>query len=208
MRIAFFLLVLANLLFFVWAQGYLGGPDEGREPQRLADQLHAGKMKVTVVEKKVAVPPPQACRLIDGLAAADAEHLQKALGGNGGELVANVRLGEETPAWWVNINSLANKALADKKAGELKLLGVTDFHVMQTEGGSFAISLGIFDNEATATEFLQSLAKKGVKSARIDARPRPPTSVRVEVRGPAEAIGRRLPGLLAGLPAARAAECP
>lgn len=206
MRLAFFLLVLANLLFLVWAQGYLGGQDEGREPQRLADQLHAEKMKVTVAGEKAA-PPTPACRLIDGLTAAEAEQLQKALG-DGGELVASLRPGGETPAWWVHIDALATKALADKKAGELKLLGVTDFHVMQADGGSFAISLGIFDSEAAAAGFLQSLAGKGVKSARIDARPRPPAAMRVEVRGPAAAMAQRLPGLLAGHPAARAAECP
>jgi len=206
MRLVFFLLVLANLVFFVWAQGYLGGQDEGREPQRLAEQLHPEKMKVTVPEK-AAAPPPAACRVVDGLAAAEAEQLQKALSGNGGELVASLRPGEETPAWWVSINSLATKALADKKAGELKLLGVTDFHVIQTEGGSFALSLGVFDSEAAAVEFLQSLGKKGVKSARVDARPRPPVA-RVELRGPAAAIDKRLPALLAALPAARVADCP
>lgn len=205
MRVAFFLLVLANLVFFAWAQGYFGGQDPGREPQRLAEQLHADKMKVTVAEKPAA-PPPPACRSVDGLTAAEAEQLQKALGGNGGELVASLRPGAETPAWWVSINSLATQALADKKAGELKLLGVTDFHVIQTEGGSFALSLGVFDHEAAAEEFLQSLARKGVKSARIEARPRPPLA-RVEVRGAAAALDKRLPGLLAALPAARVADC-
>ena len=43
MRIAVFLLVLANLLFFVWTRGYLGtpaNPDARRaEQQLLADQV-------------------------------------------------------------------------------------------------------------------------------------------------------------------------
>src|SRR5512145_1270010 len=114
MRVAFFLLVLANLVFLVWAQGYFGGEDAGREPQRLAEQLNPGKMTVAVREK--AQPVAQGCRIVGGLAAAEAESLHKALG----EGVALRPLEEQS--WWVSINALPNKAAADKKAGELKLL--------------------------------------------------------------------------------------
>jgi len=78
MRVAFFLLVLANLCFFAWAQGYFGGREEGREPQRLKEQIQPEKMKVVVTGQPVVAPPApsaptaqqQACRRIDGLAAA------------------------------------------------------------------------------------------------------------------------------------------
>ena len=45
-RLFFFLLVFANLLFFAWAQGYFGRTDENREPQRLAQQLQADKLRI------------------------------------------------------------------------------------------------------------------------------------------------------------------
>lgn len=198
MRAAFFLLVLANLVFFVWAQGYFGGEDAGREPQRLADQLNPGKMTVTVREK--AVPVAQACRILGGLGAGDAESLQKALGGDVG-----MRPLEET-SWWVSINALPNKAAADKKSAELKLLGVTDFHVLQTEGGTFAVSLGVLDTEAAATELLQALGRKGVKSARVEAKAKAPA--RFELRGPADLIEKRLPEAIAGIAGAGVADCP
>jgi hypothetical protein len=35
LRLTFFLLVFANLVFFAWAQGYFGGGDPNREPDRL-----------------------------------------------------------------------------------------------------------------------------------------------------------------------------
>lgn len=198
MRIAFFLLVLANLVFFAWAQGYFGGEDAGREPQRLADQLNPGKMTVTVREK--TVPVAQACRLVGGLAAGDVESLHKALGEGVG-----LRALEET-SWWVSINALPNKAAADKKAAELKLLGVTDFHVLQAEGGSFAVSLGVLDSEAAATELLQALGRKGVKSARVEAKAKVPA--RVELRGPADLLAKRLPEAIAGVAGASVSDCP
>lgn len=207
MRLVFFLLVLANLVFFAWAQGYFGGQDEGREPQRLADQLQPEKMKVTVPEKHAAAPvPADVCRLVSGLAAREAEQLQQALAAASG-LTVSLRPGEETPGFWVSIPALAGKAQAERKAGELKLLGVTDFHVMQTAGDVFAISLGVFGSEPVAVAFLAGLHKKGVKSARIDARPKPGLA-RIEVRGSANAVAQHMSVLLSGAVADGVSDCP
>ncbi len=204
MRTAFFLLVLANLVFFVWAQDYFGGQDEGREPQRLNDQIHPDKLKVEVPAPPPA-PPPQACRRIDGLAAKDAERLRAAIQEAG--LAATLQPGEEIASFWVNIPDLPNKAVADKKTSELKLFGVVDFHVMQSEGGSFVVSLGVFRNESGANELLQELVKKGVKSARIETK-KAPAPARVEVRGAADLVSQRMPEWLAGAAGATVADCP
>lgn len=204
MRLAFFLLVLANLLFFVWAQGYLGGRDEGREPQRLQDQLQPERMKVTQAPAQPVLP--QACRRVEGLVAGNAERLQQAIQGAG--FTASIQPVELAPTYWVNIPALPSEAVADKKAGELKLFGVSDFHVMQAEGGGFVISLGLFRNEAGANEFLQGLNRKGVKSARIDTQTKAPSLVRIDVRGAAEQLAQRLPELLAGTAGATLADCP
>ena len=45
-RLFFFLLVFANLIFFAWAQGHFGQVDDNREPQRLASQLQADKLRI------------------------------------------------------------------------------------------------------------------------------------------------------------------
>jgi hypothetical protein len=45
-RLIFFLLVFVNLIFFVGVAGYLGGADEGREPQRLVQQLHPEQLRI------------------------------------------------------------------------------------------------------------------------------------------------------------------
>jgi len=202
MRLAFFLLVLANLVFFTWAQGYWGGQEEGREPQRLKDQLYPERM--TAVPTVLPAAPLQACRRIDGLAAADAEQLRQKL--QEGGFTASLQPGGEAPNYWVNIPALPGKAVADKKASELRLFGITDFHVMQTDGGNFAISLGVFRDENNANEFLRNLSKKGVKSARAELRPVP--TARIEVRGAAEALTERLAELLVGAAGAVASDCP
>ncbi|WIM05154.1 MAG: hypothetical protein OHM77_10665 [Candidatus Nitricoxidivorans perseverans] len=45
-RTVFLLLVLANLVFFAWDQGYFGGQDEGREPARLSGQFQPERLRV------------------------------------------------------------------------------------------------------------------------------------------------------------------
>ncbi|MFN3885048.1 MAG: hypothetical protein ACK4Q4_09860 [Rhodocyclaceae bacterium] len=51
MRLAFLILLFANILLFFWGQGYLGQQqDAGREPARLAQQL--APEKLTVVRRE------------------------------------------------------------------------------------------------------------------------------------------------------------
>lgn len=50
------LLVLANLLFFVWAAGYLGTGNEGREPERLTAQLQPDRVRIAVRDDKGPSP--------------------------------------------------------------------------------------------------------------------------------------------------------
>ena len=206
MRLAFFLLVLANLVFFVWAQGYLGGQEDGREPQRLAEQVEPHKMKLAlapaVAVAEAEAVPPHGCRRVDGLAVADAERFQQELSGAG--LAVSVQGTDPTPSYWVNIPALPNQAAADKKAAELKALGVADFHVMQANGG-FVVSLGLFRDAAAANDFLAALGQRGVRSARVDTQTRP--AMRLEVRGGADVLATRLPALLAAA-GATAADCP
>ncbi len=65
LRTALFLLLLANLIFFTWTQGYFGGVgNDGREPGRLATQLAPDKIRLPGdggaegAGAMPAVPPP------------------------------------------------------------------------------------------------------------------------------------------------------
>jgi hypothetical protein len=209
-RAAFLLLVFANLGFFAWAEGYLGGQESGREPQRLASQVAPEKLRIVTAAPAVAVPAEPlpawlACRLVTGLPLAEVDAFK-------GELVGfsvEVKPVDGTTSYWVHIPPQANKAAAEKKAGELRALGVKDFYIMQQDNPSRnAISLGLFRNEAAANELLQSLNKRGVRSARIEVRATPPRHTQALVKGPAELLDQRLPGLVAKMPGAATAECP
>ena len=58
LRTAFFSILLLNLVFFAWAQGYFGVADSNREPLRLANQLAAESLRIT--NTQVMTPAPAA----------------------------------------------------------------------------------------------------------------------------------------------------
>lgn len=205
-RLFFFLLVFANLLFFAWAQGYFGASDDGHEPQRLTQQLHPGKLRIVregqepVVKKEAAV-----CRVVNGLTTAEAEALKTAVEATGSE--ASVSPLAEPALHLVLIADLANKAAADKKAAELSRFGVQEQTTVALEGGRHEIILGRFDNEAGAAAFLQGLTKRGIKSARIDRREQAALKARVETRGSESNLQQQLPKLIAPYADAAIGEC-
>ncbi len=209
LRLILLLLILANLLFFVWAQGWLGTRDEGREPQRLNQQIEPEKLQTTIADPKLAEQLAESCRLVRGLAPGDMQRLLLLAQ----EKFPNLRFAvknREAPSsvYWVFIPPQPNKFMADRKLFELKSLAVTNAAMIQDEGqDKYAISLGLFETEQLAGAYLQELQKRGVKSAKLQARENLLDKVHLEARGPAEILARHLPELIGGLPSASLGDC-
>lgn len=71
----------------------------------------------------------------------------------------------------VYIPPQADKDAAEKKAGELRRLGVNDFYIIQDNSSlRWGISLGVFKLEEAARAYLTTLNQKGVHNARIGQR--------------------------------------
>ena len=88
---------------------------------------------------------------------------------------------QDVTSYLVNIPPQGSKDAADRKAAELRGLGVTNFFIMQGESPlKWAISLGVFKTETGAQTLLAQLNKQGVHSARIT--PRGPQSTRYAYR--------------------------
>jgi hypothetical protein len=202
-RAIFLLLLFANLAFFAWASNFLGVEDTGHEPARVKDQLQADRLAVVA---KDAAAPAQACRRIGPVAVLDAERFKIGLGAKSG--IKTVLNPIEETSYWVVIPPLSDKAAADKKAVELKRMGIGDFFVV-TEAGPYrnAISLGTFSNEETAKDLLDRLGKKGVRSARIDTKLRPSERALLDVRGETGLVTKGLAEVLPA-PPPPVADCP
>jgi len=211
LRTLFFLLVLGNLLLFVWGQGYFGTAGGG-EAERLSAQIEPEKLRIAgkgAPPATAAAPPRDECRALAGLEREAAGKLADLLTGRDAQLKVDQRALEEPKSWWVHIPPLPNGAQADKKAAELSKLGVKDFYVVRESGpNQYAVSLGLFKSEEAAKDSLAVLQKKkGVKSARILARETAGDKMIVEVRGKPDRLSKALAELPAEFSAAQKAEC-
>ena len=204
MKTLVFLLVFVNLLFYAFTGGYFGrsgNPDAGRVEQQLAAE------RVLIVARGDQPPPKgsngggdrqaadtisprnaepeEMCLSWERLPAADADQLASTLA----EKLVGVRVERravtsEGSGWWVFVPPQASKADADKKAGELKELGIKDFFIIQEGPNRFAISLGVLSTEKGGQELLAELKAKGVKSAKAGPRPGKESHFLVQARGP------------------------
>lgn len=209
LRTTFFLLVLGSLLLFAFGQGYFGRTGGG-EPERLTSQIEPEKIRTVAkgAPPSPAEPPSEACRALAGLPLEQAQRLLELLRGRDAQIKVTQRALDEPKSWWVFIPPQSNKLQAEKKAVELKEFGIEDFFVVQESGpNQHAISLGLFKSEQGAKGYLDILNKKGVRSARIQAREAAGDKAAVEARGLPDRLDRVLADLPAEFASATRAEC-
>lgn len=121
------------------------------------------------------------------LTPADADRLSAMLGKRFGDFkLSRKTQAPESNGWWVYIAPQPSKAEAEKKANELRDLGVKDFFVVQDGANRFGISLGVFSNEKGGQDRLAELKAKGVRSALVAPRPGKENIVTLQARGPAD----------------------
>jgi len=193
-RILFLLLLAASLAFFAWSR-FLAAPDPAIDSLPLAQQVDPEKLRVVSESELAKTPPvappkpkpappppppppatppepvPLACLEWGSFSSTDAVRAEQRLQPLGlGARLAQYR-GEETAGWWVFIPPQPNRAAAQKKAAELKKLGVDDYFVVQEEGRMrWALQLGLFRSEGAAKAHLDALRAKGVRSAQVGQR--------------------------------------
>jgi hypothetical protein len=232
-RATFLLLLLANLLFLAWWQGYLGprGTD-GHEPQRLETQVSPDRIRILKAKSEraagvagapltatsaasnlsgtaVAAAPLESCREIGPLALDEAEHTKAALSKAAPDVTVTLKQVPEPQSYWVHFPPLPNRQAAEKKSAEVKRLGFAEYYVVQDEGPTRnAISLGLFGSEQAANDYVGALAKKGIRGARIQVRDKEASKARLEIRGSAERIGAAVVTELMKKAGASLGDCP
>jgi pyruvate/2-oxoglutarate dehydrogenase complex dihydrolipoamide acyltransferase (E2) component len=172
-----------------------------REPARVKNQLEPARMKMLTAQQAQAAaatgapaasaeaapaapaaPAPasaapavasNACTEVGPLSASDERRFDTRL--------AKLDLGEhqarstvpyqEVTSRLVYIPGQGSKEAADRKAAELRALGITNFFIISGDSPyKWGISLGLFKSEASAQSMLANLNKQGVHTARIAPR--------------------------------------
>src|SRR5512145_1710830 len=144
MKLAFLLLVLVNLLLFAWQQGAFGRfAEPGREPERVARQIEPERFRVlteadvrelreraTQGGAAVDLDVAQACVDFGDFPAADAARVEKTLAALAPAVTIETRP-VEGPGWYmVYLPPHKTLAEAERRADELRKLGVKDLMVM------------------------------------------------------------------------------
>ena len=223
MRIAFFLLLLANLAFFAWI--YFGAGRAAEEPQLMQQQLNPQEIRLLSadqvaklaaerakqVDRPKAPPkaPPVACLELGAFSPVDVPRVQQALEPLALGSRLSQRRAQEIASYWVFIPPLRNRQAANQKAAELKKLGVEDFFVvLEDPKARFAISLGVFKTEEAARSRLAELRTKGVRTARVGPKETSVQKVYFAIREVPDALVAKLNDLRQGFAGTELRDCP
>jgi hypothetical protein len=207
MRLLFFILLLANAVFFAYS--WFGpGAQASSDAQIIGQQLNAEKIRllapeqVSALTRKPEAPKPAApvpapvatvCLEWGGFLGADAARAGQALEPLGLGAKLTQRKQDDASGFWVYIAPLASRQSATQKAGELKRLGVDDYFVVPDDPKwRNAISLGVYKTEDAAKARLAALRAKGVKSATMGARETQPGKTYFQVHDATPALAAKL----------------
>ncbi|WP_426111767.1 SPOR domain-containing protein [Massilia sp. PWRC2] len=191
LKFALWFLLALNAALLAYSQGLLGYGGEEHEPARLQNQLNRGALRLlpaataapvtaaatAPAESTAPAPEPApapattiACIEVGSFGAAEGRRFENRLAAlKLGQHVKRFALESADPtSYIVYIPAQANKEAAERKASELKSLGVSDYFIMNDASPmKNAISLGVFKSETLAQTLLATLVKQGVHSARI-----------------------------------------
>jgi hypothetical protein len=202
LKFLFWALLCLNGVLLAYGQGYLGSSRNAeREPARLKNQVAPDKLKVITPEQaqaaseqsasvepsasaaaEASAPAVQtvACTEIGPFSAGEAKRFETRLERlDLGERQARISVPfQEVTSRLVYIPPLGSKEAAERKAAELRSLGISNFFIIQNDSPiRWGISLGLFKADGAAQAMLASLSKQGVRSARI--LPRGPMGTRI-----------------------------
>jgi len=196
-------LLLANLAFYAWTQGWLEGliglaPHGDREPERLARQVRPELVKVLTPQAVAAAASAVESRLLcleagpfnaSEVAAAESAIATVLPSGSW------VRLSSEKPAAWIVYMGRFNAEGLQKKQEELARIRVP-YEVLkgapELEPG---IALGRFPDRDAADEALAQWARRGIQTARVVELSKPVSSHRLRVERADTDLAAKVAGL-------------
>jgi hypothetical protein len=226
LKFIFWSLLAVNAALFAYGRGYLGHfSGNEHEPERLLNQLNASKLAIisadqankaaastaaAVNDAKPAPAPVQACVEIASFVLADARRFEAQLATlDLGDRQSRHNLpGTEVSSYIVYIPSQGNKEGADKKAGELRALGVTNYFIISDNSPlRWGISLGVFKTDNAAQNQLAALMKQGVRTARVAPRMSGSKLLAFQFREVDADLKAKLEKIRAGFPNAEVHSC-
>ena len=194
-------LLVANLAFFAWTQGWLDGlvgvrARGDREPERLAAQVRPETVTVLKAGGKGSVAASAAACLEAGpFLPADVGAAEAALRGAGiASGWADART-EKTGTWLLYMGSYPDREALLRKIEEIHRVGTPFEEVSVPAEGAFGLSLGRFDERAAAERALAQVQQRGIRTARVIQLAAPSTTHALRFERADPALAQRLSGM-------------
>lgn len=64
--------------------------------------------------------------------------------------------------YWVHLDPVPNKPAADKQVAQLRAAGVTEYFLLNGEGSTLVVSLGLFNDKERAVRLMTAAQKRGI----------------------------------------------
>ena len=183
-------LLLANVAFFAWTQGWLdavvgAAAHAEREPQRLAQQVRpeAVRLLPAPVAQAASAAPATRCLEAGPFDSTEVLAAEAALAANPAASALSARwsrLSTDTPgAWMIAVGRAAPHEAQVKKITELNRLGIAFEATKAASSADETLSLGQFETLAAAQEALARFAARGIHTGHIVEVTPPATSHRL-----------------------------
>lgn len=198
------LLILANLGFFAWSQGWLDGlaglgAHAEREPERLARQFQPHLLRILTP----GAAAPAASTAVDSGRCLEAGPFTPADASAAERLLQTAlpaaswarRTVERPGVWLVYLGRFIAADAQQKKVEELRRLQLPFDEVTSPPDLAPGLSLGRFDNRQAAEQALEGLTQRGARAARVVLLAEPATQVSLRVAHADAATAAQLAGL-------------
>jgi hypothetical protein len=179
LRFIFWALLIINVLLLTLKlaldYGYLESfIVKNNEPYRLKAQLNTDKVKLISINDAMNIVENNkksntiACLEVGKFTQPESMSLEAVLKNlNLGERQTVIEISETTKNM-VYIPAIGSKDAVEKKSGQLRKLGIIDFHQIEDKSlPAWSISLGVFKTPEAAKAHLANMIKKGIKDAKI-----------------------------------------
>lgn len=212
MRLAFFILLLANLVVLLALQS---ARTVGTEPARIAGQLHPERL--TVIDEPApgataaqpsapasaamaAIAASSACVDVGDFSSRSAEDFETGLAQLSPGVLPKKRQVQAPPQHIVFLPPQAGKAAAGRRLAQLREMGFADSAIIRDEPTRrWGISLGLFSRVELAEARQQTLRAAGISDARVGEYPVNSARYAYRLAGLDEATTRRLGELASSL---------
>jgi len=177
LRLIVLLLLLANGAFFAWSQGLLASwgvaPLQQSEPQRMTQQIRPEALRIASADeaRRIEAAAPLASSRgpeclqagpVDEAQATALKVVMEPWPAGSWTLEAAV----EPARWIVYMGKYLTVENVNRKKAELRQLGVS-FESLSNPSLELGLSLGGYASQAEATQQLNTLAQRGVRTAKV-----------------------------------------